>query len=554
MRSRLGREEQATRTSTRSLAEPGAHPMHPLERLQRTIGNRAVCSRLVLQAPDGPLEQEAHRVAADVTAGTTDHAGLEVSRGELGLARAAAPPGAADMSEGLALGDEWGARLGARRGAGRALGAPTRAKLEAGFGVGLGALRVHSDSAAADLCRDLRADAFTHGGDIYFAEGRHTPETPRGASLLAHEVTHAIQQRGLTRDGPGMAVRGGGAPSKAIQGLVSRADFVSLAGSNSAWGWAKGSTYDQLLVAISAYHAARDDKGRKAALAQVAKLGKAWQKRHAGSTATGDMRRAHYISGLIAEAEAEAAAGVIHGDVAPTTRIEDRTRAGNAVAGQSAAAVKDPKRSYKFMVRAVIEHPLYGRFAAKRARLVAENKFKVGKFKQTSAELKAEAARDVVLADNPELADVKKKRELREESERVSSAGVGHTWVVLLQRGEDGGEVDRKSFGLYPAIALGQSPMEARPGDIKHPDHHDASGGNVREREWDIGFDRYKTGLATLGGMMRAPPDYTLAGYNCTYFAKVVGEAMGVQIPDAYFTLPNLSSLWNPNTMHDQLA
>lgn len=121
MRSRLGREERATRTSTRGRAEPGARAAHPLEHLQRTIGNRVVCSRLVLQAPDGPLEREAHRVAADVTAATTDHAGLAVSRGELGLARAAASPGPGDMSQGLALGDEWGAGLGARRRAGQGL-------------------------------------------------------------------------------------------------------------------------------------------------------------------------------------------------------------------------------------------------------------------------------------------------------------------------------------------------------------------------------------------------------------------------------------------------
>lgn len=551
---RVVREEQANRTSTR-LADPGARAAHHAELLQQTIGNQALCSRLMLHAPDGPMEQEAHRVAAAVTTGTTDHAGLGVSRGAPGLARVASAHGPRDMSHGLALGDGWGARLTARRGAGRAIGAEARTTLEAGFGVDLDAVRVHSDGAAAGLCRDIRADAFTHGRDIYFAEGRYAPGTPRGASLLAHEVTHTIQQRGLTRDGTRMAVRGGGESSPAIQGLVSRADFVSLAGSNSAWGWTKGSTYDQLLVAITAYHAAQDDKARKVALARVAKIGKDWQKLHAGATKSGDMRRAYYISGLIAEAEAEAAGGAVgRGDVAPSARIETRTRAGDAVVDQAVAAVKTPKRSYKFMVRAVIEHPLYGRFAARRARLVADNKFKVGRYKKSSAELKAEAAREVVLADKPELADDKKKRELREASERVSAAGVGHTWIALLQRGEDGGEVDRKSFGLYPAIPLGQSPMEARPGDIKHPDHHDAAGGNVREREWDIGFDRYKDGLATLGGMMRSPPDYTLTGYNCTYFAKVVGAAVGVQIPDAYFTLPNLTSLWNPNTLHDQLA
>lgn len=180
-------------TLARPLADPGPRTTHPAELLQHTLGNQALCSRLTLQAPDSSMEQEAHRVAAAVSRGTADHAGLEVSRGAPGLARMASEHGSGAMSRGLALDDAWGARLAARRGGGRALAAGARAKLEAGFGVGLGAVRVHSDGGAAGLCRDLRAEAFTHGRDIYFAQGRYAPETARGASLLAHEVTQAVQ-------------------------------------------------------------------------------------------------------------------------------------------------------------------------------------------------------------------------------------------------------------------------------------------------------------------------------------------------------------------------
>jgi hypothetical protein len=54
--------------------------------------------------------------------------------------------------------------------------------------------------------------------------------------------------------------------------------------------------------------------------------------------------------------------------------------------------------------------------------------------------------------------------------------------------------------------------------------------------------------------MMCSPPDYTLAGYNCTYFAGVVGEAVGVEVPAACFTLPDLTGLWHPDTLHDLLV
>jgi hypothetical protein len=44
------------------------------------------------------------------------------------------------------------------------------------------------------MTRELKAQAFTHGKDIYFNEGRYDPETISGKQLLAHELTHVVQQ------------------------------------------------------------------------------------------------------------------------------------------------------------------------------------------------------------------------------------------------------------------------------------------------------------------------------------------------------------------------
>lgn len=521
--------------------------------LQALLAESSPRAELVLHAPDGPLEQEAHRVAAEVSAGTARDAGLRVGRGEAGLQRAAAAHVPGDTREDLGLSGGWRERLAARRGAGRGLDPAAREGLEPRLGVELDAVRVHHDAAAADLCRDLKAEAFTHGRDIFFAPGRYAPQTARGASLLAHEVTHTIQQQGLVQRGARAALREGEAPA-AIAGLISRADFVSLAGGERAWGWVKGSTYHHLLGAIDSYHAATDDPGREAALDEVIRLGKLWEAGH-GHGAARDVRRSHYIPDLVAEAEAERNhQPVARGKKAASEYIDSRTQAGDLVAQQAAAAAPVQGRKYKFMVRAVIEHRLYGRFAQRRAQMVASNTLKVGRYKKSSAHIKTAAAEEVVLADQPELAEEARKRELRAAAERVSGAGVGHTWVVFQQTDAQDRELDRKSFGLYPAIALGQAPLEARPGDVKHPDGHDAQGGNIRERAWDIGFDTYKQGLQVVSSWMRSPPDYTLTGCNCTYFAKMVAESVGVQLPDAYFVLPNLSNLWNPNTLHDLLA
>jgi hypothetical protein len=81
-----------------------------------------------------------------------------------------------------------------RSGGGQPLAATTRAPMEAALGADLGAVRVHTGSHVARAARDISAEAFTHGQDIYFADGRYQPHTTDGKRLLAHELTHTVQQ------------------------------------------------------------------------------------------------------------------------------------------------------------------------------------------------------------------------------------------------------------------------------------------------------------------------------------------------------------------------
>ena len=72
--------------------------------------------------------------------------------------------------------------------------------MQARFHTDLGAVRVHAGAQAAQRNRELNARAFTVDQDIYFGEGRYQPETAEGLELIAHEVTHTVQQRdGLVR-------------------------------------------------------------------------------------------------------------------------------------------------------------------------------------------------------------------------------------------------------------------------------------------------------------------------------------------------------------------
>jgi hypothetical protein len=79
-------------------------------------------------------------------------------------------------------------------GSGNPLPANTRQKMESRFGVGFGSVRIHTGSESNKLNRQLNAQAFTHGSNIFFGEGKFNPGTTSGQHLLAHELTHVVQQ------------------------------------------------------------------------------------------------------------------------------------------------------------------------------------------------------------------------------------------------------------------------------------------------------------------------------------------------------------------------
>ena len=79
-------------------------------------------------------------------------------------------------------------------GRGSGLDGSTRGQFEGFFGVDLGGVRLHADSKAAELSRSLGAEAFTVGNDVFFGEGQFNSGSSTGMGLLAHELTHVVQQ------------------------------------------------------------------------------------------------------------------------------------------------------------------------------------------------------------------------------------------------------------------------------------------------------------------------------------------------------------------------
>ena len=80
------------------------------------------------------------------------------------------------------------------RGGGSELPAATRAFFEPRFGANFRQVRIHTDEHAARTASSINAKAFTAGQHIAFASGQYSPDSHRGLRLLAHELTHVVQQ------------------------------------------------------------------------------------------------------------------------------------------------------------------------------------------------------------------------------------------------------------------------------------------------------------------------------------------------------------------------
>jgi hypothetical protein len=82
------------------------------------------------------------------------------------------------------------------QGAGQPLPAPERRFFEPRFGFDFSGVRIHDGTQANHLARSVNASAFTYGDNIVFAAGEYVPGSSAGRRLLAHELTHVLQQKG----------------------------------------------------------------------------------------------------------------------------------------------------------------------------------------------------------------------------------------------------------------------------------------------------------------------------------------------------------------------
>ena len=150
----------------------------------KSPGNRVAATKFGLWRATDALEREADRVAAIVTGASALEAARAATPGPLDPARAASAAGAMSAPA---------ADLPA--GPGRPLDPGVEAYFAPRFGHDFSAVRVHDDGAGAASARALRAAAYTVGSHIVFNADRYRPAAEAGRELIAHELTHVVQQR-----------------------------------------------------------------------------------------------------------------------------------------------------------------------------------------------------------------------------------------------------------------------------------------------------------------------------------------------------------------------
>lgn len=217
--------------------------------LQGRAGNEAT-SRVVQRAltvgrADDPAEREADAVAADVMRFLTQPAApfdreragdrLISRRMRSRLDRAADPA----LSAGGPLDEAHQAAIDRTRAHGKALPPELRANMESAFGADFGRVRVHEDGESNRLSREIGARAFTTGNDIFFGRDAYRPAATDGRRLLAHELTHVVQQ--------GAAPRRHQAKEGVIHRLVSAGRFQVVTASPTRAQTAVLPTIDTLL-------------------------------------------------------------------------------------------------------------------------------------------------------------------------------------------------------------------------------------------------------------------------------------------------------------------
>lgn len=176
----------------------------PIEPAQTTVAPPATASedglkllvqaRLSVSSPSDSFEHEAESMADEFVKSIHGRTVSAPTTSVGSVARSVPDNGLVEGSGGLATTDDTASAIMSARAGGQALSGDVRSRFEGFFGADLGGVKIHNDGTSDNLCRSINAEAFTTGNDVFFSSRSFKPGSSSGDHLLAHELTHVVQQ------------------------------------------------------------------------------------------------------------------------------------------------------------------------------------------------------------------------------------------------------------------------------------------------------------------------------------------------------------------------
>ena len=142
-------------------------------------------AKMLLGAPNDRYEQEADKMARQAVRGIVDEQRPRVQRHS-----------SSNNDMGTAVSPAIESAINQAKNGGRPLPKNTQQQMSDSFHADFSDVRIHTDKQANELNHTLRAEAFTVGQHIFFRQGEYSPTTSNGQELIAHELTHVVQQNG----------------------------------------------------------------------------------------------------------------------------------------------------------------------------------------------------------------------------------------------------------------------------------------------------------------------------------------------------------------------
>ncbi len=455
------------------------------------------------------------------------------------------------------------------RGRGQSLDVNLQAKMGQAMGADFSDVKVHTDSKSDQLNKSIQAKAFTTGQDVFFRQGEYNPSSQSGQELIAHELTHVMQQSAV-REVSNQSHSNTKSSSPQIQRLISEEDFKRLAGDVSTVASLDNSTYSKILKILKKYP---KEKNKQKYLDQLEELCNAWIAQHMSqgkANENKDLRKSQYIDALLEEIKEEK--GGTSQKKTPSQTIKEEKQRIDDIDEEVITKERDVSgkaKHYKLTLHASVENPYLLEFNKKRLELTIASAKKDFK-KPDSDTTKQQAATWVVNQEEQKLKATGGQGMTDEEKLKAvkdliaGSSQVGHTWIKLVPCDDQKKPLAEHSFGFRP-LTFYNRPDLAVAGMVLYPDDSHEDDPEQMAIDYDLDEKQYYKALTRARKVLESPPDYLLTGYNCTSFAKDIVESAGQNFPKgAAMRVPadEITALlgvgwkdaYNPNALHKSIT